>query len=532
LFNDNPDFYPTPLKLINKMLYKLDFKKIRTVLEPSAGKGDLVEAITKQFKSVQYHSRNDKKFDIDTIEIDENLQHILKGKGYRVIHDDFMSFSSYKRYDCIIANFPFSQDTKHLLKAIEIQQGGGQIICLINAESLKNPYSNSRKELVRLLDKYDAEVEFIENAFVNSDRSTGVEVALIHIDIPRIEYNSTIINELKKEELHKTTEYNSTHLIQSDFIRGIVEQYNYEIKAGLKLIDEYRALKPIMLRSFNGDNPVLKLELDYKDDSSTLENGYIKQIRSKYWSALFSNDQFMGLFTSNLKQKYMEMVEELKDYDFSFYNIYSLRIELSKEMVQGVEDTILNLFEEFSYKHYFAEGSKNIHYYNGWKTNKSYKINARVIIPLNAYDNWSGRFESTQWKVIEKIADIEKAFRYLDNEHTEEVDIKEVLKEAEKTGQTRKIELTYYKISFFKKGSAHIEFKDLELLAKLNLFAGKSKMWIPSNFGKVKYTNMMEEEKDIVDSFCGEEEYKKYTNNSEYYLFEPSKTLLMIEGAT
>jgi hypothetical protein len=42
------------------------------------------------------------------------------------------------------------------------------------------------------------------------------------------------------------------------------------------------------------------------------------------------------------------MVEELKDYDFSFYNIYTLRIQLSKEMVQGVEDTILNLFDEFS----------------------------------------------------------------------------------------------------------------------------------------------------------------------------------------
>jgi hypothetical protein len=91
------------------------------------------------------------------------------------------------------------------------------------------------------------------------------------------------------------------------------------------------ALKPYMLREFNKDTPVLKLELDYKDDSSTLENGYIKQIRAKYWKALFNNDQFMGLFTSNLKQKYSAMVEELKDYDFSFYNIYTLRIHYLKK---------------------------------------------------------------------------------------------------------------------------------------------------------------------------------------------------------
>ncbi|MEM5599220.1 DUF4942 domain-containing protein [Niallia circulans] len=134
-----------------------------------------------------------------------------------------------------------------------------------------------------------------------------------------------------------------------------------------------------MLSSFKeNSNPVLKLGLDYEDnDGSSLENSYIKRIRAKYWQALFNNEQFMGLFTSNLRQKYMQQIEELKDYDFSFYNIYSLRIELNKEMIQAVEDTILNLFEEFSYKHYYDESSKNVHLYNGWKTNKAYKINKK-----------------------------------------------------------------------------------------------------------------------------------------------------------
>src|SRR5205085_1728204 len=142
-----------------------------------------------------------------------------------------------------------------------------------------------------------AKVDYIENGFSNAERKTDVETALIYIDIPKIEYNSVIINELKKEEYNKTNDYNSDKLIHSDFIEGIVQQYNYEIKAGLKLIDEYNSLKPYMLRSFNENNPILNLVLDYKDDNSTLENGYIKQIRAKYWKALFSNDQFMGLFT-------------------------------------------------------------------------------------------------------------------------------------------------------------------------------------------------------------------------------------------
>ncbi|WP_268877609.1 DUF4942 domain-containing protein [Heyndrickxia camelliae] len=238
--------------------------------------------------------------------------------------------------------------------------------------------------MIRKLEEYNSEVEYIENAFLDADRKTNVEIALINLKLEK-QHNSVILDELKQEEIHKNdTEYNNHYLIDSDFIKGIVKQYNFEVKAGLKLIEEYNSLKPLMLTTFkDNSNPVLKLCLEYEDkEGSSLENGYIKQIRLKYWKALFSNDQFMGLFTSNLKQKYLQYVQELKDYDFSFYNIYSLRIQLNKEMIQGVEDTILNLFEEFSYKHYYDESSKNIHLYNGWKTNKAYKINKKVIIPL------------------------------------------------------------------------------------------------------------------------------------------------------
>jgi hypothetical protein len=527
MFKDNPDFYPTPMKLMNKMFSKITWNKVHTVLEPSAGKGDLVEGIMKQFEYTQRY-RHTKKYDVDTIEIDPNLQHVIKGKGFRLVHDNFLTFNSFKKYDVIIANFPFSAGDKHLIKAIEMQERGGQIVALINADTIRNPYSNTRKDLIRLLEKYNAEVEYIENAFVNADRSTNVTVALITINIEKVEYNSAIINELKKEEYNKTNEYNSDKLIHSDFIEGIVQQYNYEIKAGLKLIDEYNAMKPYMLREFNKDTPVLKLELDYKDDSSTLENGYIKAIRAKYWKALFNNDQFMSLFTSNLKQKYNEMVEELKDYDFSFYNIYSLRIELSKEMVQGVEDTILNLFEEFSYKHYYDEQSKNIHMYNGWKTNKAYKINKKVIIPLAAFRDMQyswGRYEPTHYQVLDKLKDIEKVFVYLDSEKTEELDMKEALKFAENYQDTKKIELKYFHVTFFKKGTCHIEFKNADLLHKFNLFGSQKKGWLPPSYGKTKYTDMTREEKEVINQFEGKESYNKVMSNKGYYIMKTEELL-------
>ena len=50
MFTDNKDFYPTPENLINKMLCDIDFKMIHSILEPSAGKGNIVEAIKKKEK--------------------------------------------------------------------------------------------------------------------------------------------------------------------------------------------------------------------------------------------------------------------------------------------------------------------------------------------------------------------------------------------------------------------------------------------------------------------------------------------------
>lgn len=84
------------------------------------------------------------------------------------------------------------------------------------------------------------------------------------------------------------------------------------------------------------------------------------------------------MLTENLRREYCKRINELKDYEFSLHNIYELKIEMCRSINQGVEDTIISLFDEFSHKYsYYDETSNNIHYYNGWKTNKSWFINKR-----------------------------------------------------------------------------------------------------------------------------------------------------------
>lgn len=101
----------------------------------------------------------------------------------------------------------------------------------------------------------------------------------------------------------------------------------------------------------------------------------------------------MDKYTSNLRSKYLDMVDELADYDFSLYNIHVVLQDMNAEMTQSVKDTILSLFDKLTTEHsLYPETSKIIHYYNGWATNKAHKINPKVILPVNGmFSDIAGR---------------------------------------------------------------------------------------------------------------------------------------------
>lgn len=129
------------------------------------------------------------------------------------------------------------------------------------------------------------------------------------------------------------------------------------------------------------------------------------------------------------------------------------------------------------------------------------------------------------YKVKDKIRDIEKVFNYLDSGLSEDIDLEKALSDAENTQQTKKIKTKYFLLTFFKKGTCHIEFRNLDLLAKFNLFGSQKKGWIPPSYMKEDYNNMSNEERDVVDSFEGKDSYSKKMKNKDYYNFSTSNIL-------
>lgn len=547
MFTDNKDFYPTPQNLIDKMLSDIDFSMVHTILEPSAGKGNIVNKLKKIEETKNKYYSKKVNLDIDCIEADQNLRTILKSKNYRVVYDDFLTYNTMKTYDLIIMNPPFSNGCKHLLKALKMQEKtGGSVICLLNSETLKNPYTNERKQLLQLLKEYEANIQYLQDAFLEAERKTKVEIALIKVVLPEVKTQSFILNGLRKAKEEKESTYpeENTQIVENDFFQVIVDQYNMEVEAGIKLIKEYKAMTPFILSQFRKDKETGKtiqaggciLSLDIANNKDKYHNNlsinnYIREVRGKYWEALLKNPKFVGQLTNNLQREYYSKIKELKGYDFSLYNIHEIKIDINKKVVKGIEQTIVDLFEELSNKYsYYDECTKNIHYFNGWKTNKAWIINKKVIIPLNGYSSIWNRFNPTDYLVKEKLQDIEKCFNYLDGGLTEAVDLEKSLQFAEEYEETKDIICKYFKITFYKKGTCHITFTNEELLKKFNIFGAQHKGWLPPSYGKKKYSDMTTEEKTVINEFEGEREYNKVMCNASYYLSD-TNSILMLDTA-
>ncbi len=99
------EFYPTPPDVIEKMMDG-EVIKGKTILEPEAGKGDIVEYLL-----------NNSAATILAVEKHADLRAILE-KKCTVIGHDFMLIQSHQvsHIDMIVMNPPFSVDDRHILQ--------------------------------------------------------------------------------------------------------------------------------------------------------------------------------------------------------------------------------------------------------------------------------------------------------------------------------------------------------------------------------------------------------------------------------
>lgn len=500
------------------MLSCVDWEGVFSILEPSAGKGDLADAVTafaRNYRNSRRISFNENDTYIDCIERDSDLAALLRGKGLHVIHDDFLTFRSFKQYDLCIMNPPFDSGDEHLLHALSLMERGGQIVCLLNAETIRNPYTNRRKVLVQKLREHNARIEFIENAFRHAQRPTDVEIALVYVNIPKKEIPSDILSSLRRaHEKSNPSSEQATDLASADWLQNMIDGYNFEAALGEKLINEFAALRPYMDPGRDHGEPLLSLKVGNRNtgNNATILNSYLFGLRAKYWGNLLRRPELTEKMTSAMQRDYDGKVYSLSEYDFSRYNIETVMREIAHQLSRGVEDSILDLFEKFSTKYsWYPESENNIHYYNGWATNKAHKVCMKVIIPANGCCASWGREKLDSYQVNSLISDLERAMNYLDRGETSfHTPIDHAVRIANEA-YTNKADFTYFTCTFYKKGTCHIKFKPeaSRIIDRLNIFAGQKKNWLPPTYGKKHYADMTAEEQAVIDDFQGADSYEK-----------------------
>ena len=455
---------------------------------------------------------------------------VLLGKGYKVVYNDFLTFQTQSSYDLLTLNPPYREGCKHLLRALDLQRNGGQICCLLNAETIKKPYSAERKELLKKLKQYNASVKYVSNAFTHAERTTNVEVAVVWVDIPHKMEKSKIIEDLKKaEKEEQTAKGEPTDVTSGNYIERFISEYNFECSLCKRFVEEYNAIKPYILDKYDQQpysHPIIELKINGRGETDDI-NALMNSIRYKYWYKLLHHEELISKFTEQMKSDFGSMITEMSEYDFNEYNVKRVIARMNVELIDGVKNEVENIFDKFSVEHaYYDECKNNIHYYNGWKTNKAHKVNYKCIIPVyNVFGGFCGN-TLNEYGVQAAIGDIEKVFNYLDGRATDLSNIMGIVRYANTAGATRNIEFKYFYLTVYKKGTAHIKFKDeyKYLVDALNIYVGKKRSWLPPEYGKKAYNNMDAEEKRVVDDFQGEKEYSKVCKNQQLYLYDPDSS--------
>jgi phospholipid N-methyltransferase len=126
-------FFPTPDEIADRMVEKLDvqLKEDMNVLEPSAGRGALINAFHREFPDVV----------VEAWEINPDCYYALEQlENVRLVKYDFMELpDDEEMYDYIIANPPFAKnaDIKHFKRMFNLLKKGGRLCCILSSHALE-----------------------------------------------------------------------------------------------------------------------------------------------------------------------------------------------------------------------------------------------------------------------------------------------------------------------------------------------------------------------------------------------------------
>lgn len=478
IFTDNPDFYPTPNAVIEQMMIGEEFVG-KTILEPSAGKGNIVDWL-----------KSNGAGEVIACENDKNIRKLLNGKC-KIIADDFLTVTEdmVSHVDYIVMNPPFSQGARHILHAWEIAPPGCVIIALCNSSNMETYRTEYRvlQETVKLYgnDEYLGEV-FKDDA----ERQTRVSVSLVKLykeGSGENEWDGYFFSEVDEDAANLNL---GPGLMSYNVVRELVNRY----VSAVKLFDEtMKAAKKINetaeFRDYSIDEngkqqvnsygylPVKFGAITANEHATEITHDqYKKELQKYYWRIIFNKLNMQKYATQKLRDQINKFIETQKKVPFTMGNVYRV-IDM---VVQTTGQRMQNALQE-AFDHICSFSAENSTAGEKWKTNANYMVNQKFIVPyMCSSDDYyrSKPYVSLSYSGdCNKLEDVNKALCYITG-----TDYDTIRSLSEAVRQQCPYWGEWFQWGFFlcrgyKKGTMHFKFIDEDVWLKFNLEVAKLRGW-------------------------------------------------------
>lgn len=470
------EFYPTPAELARKMAapYANRLSTAR-ILEPSAGNGAILDAISEGI-TYTYTAKN-------------GIKHELEARPDH-------------HFDLTIMNPPFSNGDEHLLHAWDILHHG-DIACLLNAETVRNPCTATRRRLAAIIAEHGT-AEELGPVFRHADNPTNVEVMLVrlHKDRPAKGEFSLSPGNLSQEQ---TPDFGQlagsgdslqvsngleaylrawalTKESAADFIRAFQRLRLYadaflrqEENQSSSFNEESRNLYVLLLKDLLGPNTEQTAESAY--------DHFLDIAKDQAWNQIISQMGLEKYMTGSMKRTMVDFRNAQAAAELNKENIMQLFRMLMGSIGNIMEQCVVDVYDLFTR---FYDGNTSCT--EGWKTNKRFEANRKIIIPgcvsAGFMPEKYGYHEyfNTEYGASSNLDDIDKAMCWITGTSFEKLDDESVpgrtiaaTIRSTRVGDQDWQESNFFKVKCFKKGTVHLFFKDEGLWAAFNQRVNKGK---------------------------------------------------------
>lgn len=488
-------FYPTPEGLAQQAWAMFKDKHFIRVLEPSAGNGDLLAPFVENYGNRWQGARFSRP--VDVLELDASKHPLLQSKGAKVVGHDFLEFTGVGRYSHVIMNPPFAQGVQHLLHAWA-HLYDGEIVCVLNAEALRNPYSKERQHLARLVQEH-GRAEFVGNAFSDAERQTEVEVVLIHL-VKRAQAHNLVgdlLGELSQDRAGHEDDLDFAFRQQLTLPRGFVEDAVLRFDAAVvaaKGAAEAQAKAAYYSRMLGRTFSELHgKELDASSREAEQLASTPKEVRALFvqaydelkdraWMSVLRSTEVLSKLSSKAQKRIEAEFENIKTLEFTSKNVYGFLQGLCDSAGAIQMDMVLDVFSEVTRYH-----EDNTVFYMGWKSNGRHRTagmrlkTTRFILPGHGTQSYSRGLDFDSRR---QLADFDKVFAMLDGKHESKVNgLLSVFEDPAAFDRLRRgsrEQCAYFEVRYYpKRGTIHFFPRSKALMDRLNRVVGQHYQWLP-----------------------------------------------------